>query len=169
MRNSQVNRMSVRKSVINSTSNQKDFDYLFLTKPTNDRLYKPIFKLLSTFGESGNTSVFSEYIQSFNPELKVTEFILLINHKSLYLIDKKGVSKGRHDLLKLRQIIMIKTNPCIFALSFGGIGQPLLLQSFRRSELIMYLLTQCKNNVPKVNVTRSKGIRIFLQDKFTKN
>lgn len=83
--------MSVRKSVINSASNQKDFDYLFLTKPTNDRLYKPILKLLSTFGESGNTSVFSENIQSFNPELKVTEFILLVNHKSLYLIDKKGV------------------------------------------------------------------------------
>lgn len=62
MRNSQVNRMSVRKSVINATSNQKDFDYLFLTKPTNDRMYKPILKLLSTYGESGNTTVFSEYI-----------------------------------------------------------------------------------------------------------
>ena len=160
--------MSVRKSVINATSNQKDFDYLFLTKPTNDSMYKPIMKLLNTYGESGNTAVFSEYIQSFNPELKVTEYILLINHKSLYLLDKKGVNKHRHDLPKLRQIIMIKTNPCIFALSFGGLSTPLLLQSFRRSELIMFLLSQVKSNVPKVVVTRSSGIRIFLQDKSSK-
>jgi hypothetical protein len=91
MRSSQANRMSVRKSVINATSNQKDFDYLFLTKPTNESMYKLIMKLLNNNGESGTTTVFSEYIQSFNPELKVTEYILLINHKSLYLLDKKGV------------------------------------------------------------------------------
>jgi hypothetical protein len=64
---------------------------------------------------------------------------------------------------------MIKSNPCIFALSFGSVSIPLLLQSIRRSELIMFLLTHCKDNNPKPNVARSNGIRVFLQDKQTKS
>jgi hypothetical protein len=126
-RNSNVNRMSVRNSVTNATSNKKDFDYLFLTKSTNEKMYDQVMKVLRTQGESGTTSVFSEHIQSFNSDLKVTEYIILVTHRSLYLMDKKCNSKVRHDLSKLRQIVMIKTNPCIFALSFGGTGNPLLL------------------------------------------
>jgi len=61
-RNSNVNRMSMRNSVINATSNKKDFDYLFLTKSTNEKMYNPVMKILLTHGESGTTSVFSEHI-----------------------------------------------------------------------------------------------------------
>lgn len=161
-------RNTSRKSVIEATTNKKDFDYLFLMKPANDKMYKPVKKVLESYKEGNATAIFSEYIQSFQPDLKATEYILVITWKSLFLIDKKFKAKQHCELQKLRQIIMIKTNPCIFALSFGGQSIPLLLQSFRRSELIMYLLTQCKENVPKVSISRTKGIRIFTTDKVTK-
>ena len=51
-----------RQSAIAATSNKKDFDYLFLTKSTNDKFYKAVKNILATHKESGTTTVFSEYI-----------------------------------------------------------------------------------------------------------
>ena len=60
VRASAVNRMTSGNSRISVVSNKKDFDYLFLTKSTNEKMFKPVAKILSTHGESGTTAVFSE-------------------------------------------------------------------------------------------------------------
>lgn len=52
----------MRKSVIQATTNKKDFDYLFLMKPSNDKMYKPIKKVLESYKEGNATAIFSEYI-----------------------------------------------------------------------------------------------------------
>jgi hypothetical protein len=125
--------------------------------------------MLDSRGEGLVTSVFSERIQSFNPELEPTELLILITNRSLFLMDKKNAfCQKRQELTKLRSIIMIRSNPCIFALSFGGLDVPLLLSSFRRSELILFLLTHTKDNIPKVKVERSTKIRFFMKDPKTK-
>lgn len=170
-RNSQVARFD-RNSVVGMTSNKKDFDYLFLTKVNNEKYYNTVRKELEEWGEAGFTTVFSEIIQSFTPDLEVSQFIILITPKSLFLLDvksakiiKKEKKPAKYELRKLNSIIMISTNPCIFSLSFTGGTGPLLLQSVRRSELVMFLLQHCRQNDPTVKVTRTAGIRIFTRNK----
>lgn len=62
VRASAVQRGNTRASHISVASNKKDFDYLFLTKRTNEKMYKPVAKILATYGESGANPVFSENI-----------------------------------------------------------------------------------------------------------
>jgi hypothetical protein len=92
-------------------------------KTTNDKMYSKIKGILATYGESNTASIFSEYIDSLDQNLNITNYIIMITHNSLYLMDEKFQKNQirRNELKNLRQIIMIKTNPCIFALSFGNI------------------------------------------------
>ena len=68
--------------------------------------------------------------------------IVLVTSSALYLLDRRCNLKTRIDIKDLRKIILVKTNPCFFALSFRYGIPPLILQSFRRSELVVYLLAQ---------------------------
>ena len=67
---------------------------------------------------------------------------------------------SRHSVRELLQVILIKTNPCVFVLCFKN-GPPLLLQSYRRTELVIFLLTQREGMHPKTVVARSQGLKLF--------
>jgi hypothetical protein len=67
---------------------------------------------------------------------------ILITSSALYLLDLRCNLKTRIEIKDLREVILVKSNPCFFALSFKNGIPPLILQSFRRSELVFYLLAQ---------------------------
>ena len=77
----------------------------------------------------------------YNAALSVTEMIILVTSQSIYMLDTRCNLKSRHSIEDLSEIILIKSNPCFFALSFVNGQVPLILQSFRRAELMIYILS----------------------------
>ena len=129
------------QTILQSTSNRKDFDYLSLRVSDNKRFYKQVQKILHQYYEDNQLSVFSEIVQKYNPKLEVTEMIILVTSSAIYILDRRCNLKRRIEIKQLTEIILNKSNPCILGLSFNSVP-PIILMSFRRSELIVYLLAQ---------------------------
>lgn len=125
---------------MNKASNKRDFDYLFLRKRDSGEAFYKVEKELVKFDDHKCANIFSERVQKFNTSLHVTECCILVTNESVYLFDNKINFMSRHSVRDCVQIILIKTNPCVFVLCFRS-GPPLLLQSFRRTELVLFLLT----------------------------
>jgi len=53
--------------------------------------------------------------------------VILITNQSIYLLDRKCNLKSRHEIKELAEIILVKANPSIFALSFYNGLPPLIL------------------------------------------
>ena len=87
---------------------------------------------------------------------------MLITSQSLFVLTKKFGFVKRELLKDLSDVILIKTNPCIFTLNFK-VGAPLLFQTFRRTELTVFLLTQRENMKLKTNIKRSLGLKVTLK------
>jgi hypothetical protein len=60
---------------------------------------------------------------------------------TIYILDKDGNLKSRYKINDLKEVILVRQNPLFFALSFKS-GIPLIMQSFRRPELVPFLLSQ---------------------------
>ena len=87
--------------------------------------------------------------------------IILITAQSIYILDRLCNMKSRYEIKFLTEIILVKANPCFFALSFSN-GPPLVLESFRRAELMVYVLSQRQNTNPKPKVAVGDAIKIYL-------
>ena len=104
----------------------------------------------------------------YNTNLSVTEMIILITSHSIYVIDRRCNLKSRYNIDDLSEIILVKANPCFFALSFLHGLAPLILQSFRRSELMIYILSQRERSIPKPKVVIGDAIKLLLKSGKTK-
>lgn len=162
------NVFSQRQTLLQTTSNRTDFDYLFLRKSDNNRFYKQVQKVLHQYYEDNQLAVFSEIVQMYNANFNVTEMIIFITSQSIYLMDTKCNLKSRTDIIDLREIILVKANPCFFALSYSNGSPPLVLQSFRRAELMIYILSQRERTFPKPKIVVGDALRVFLKSGRTK-
>ena len=135
-----VNTMNMRSTLMAKCSNKPNHDYLFLRKRDNLRFYKQAHKILSQNREQGEQCIFSELVQKYDATFRTKEFIIVITSGRLYLLDTKCHLKYRQELADCTQIIKVKANPSFFALVFSQ-GPPLILETFRRIELIMYILS----------------------------
>ena len=63
----------------------------------------------------------------YNPNLSVTEMIILITSQSIYLLDRRCNLKSRYNIEDLSEIILVKANPSFFAMSFLQGLPPLIL------------------------------------------
>jgi hypothetical protein len=54
---------------------------------------------------------------------------------------------------------MIKCNPSVVVLVFAGTG-PLLIQTYRRPELTVFMLTQREGMVPKTKITWANSVNL---------
>ena len=77
----------------------------------------------------------------YTPDLSVMEMIIIVTPQSIYLLDCRCNLKSRYSIDDLSEIILVKSNPSFFALSFLHGLAPLVLQSFRRAEAMVYLLS----------------------------
>ena len=102
-------------------------------------------------------AVFSELVQKYDAAFSSSELIILITSEMLYLIDTKCHLKHRQRLSDLYEIVLLKANPCFFALDFSG-GTKLILETVRRTELVIYILTQRDGKDPKPKVGRANSI-----------
>jgi len=118
---------------------------------------------LHQYYEDNQLAVFSEILHQYNSKFNMTEMIILITSSSLYLLDRKCNIKSRVDLADLREIILVKANACMFALSFAKGLPPLILQSFRRAELMIYVLSQRERSNPKPRVVFGDALRVTLR------
>ena len=87
--------------------------------------------------------------------------IIMVNAVSLYLIDRRGNLKTRIELKNLREIILVKSSPCFFALAFRQGIAPLVLQSFRRSELMIFILAQREKAFQKPKVMVGDSLKVM--------
>ena len=89
--------------------------------------------------------------------------IIMITTNSIYILDRFSNLKTRYEIKDLFEIILVKANPCFFALSFSHGLPPLVLQSFRRSELMIFVLSNCQNMNPKPRVVIGDMVKIYLK------
>ena len=83
----------------------------------------------------------------------------MITAATIYIFTPKFRLIQKSSIRGMTGIILIKTNPSIFSISFKN-ELPLLLQTFRRTELVIYLLTQRENMKLKTNVVRANGLNL---------
>lgn len=114
--------------------------------------------------EDNQLAVFSEIVQKYNPKLQVSEHIICVTSQAIYLLDLKSNLEVRIEIRDLSEIILIKKNPCIFALVFKKGIASLVLQSLRRSELVVYILAQ-RENLPKPKVQVGDKLRVYPRGK----
>lgn len=75
-------------------------------------------KILHQYYEDGQLAVFSEIIHSYKPNFATDEMVILITTQAIYILDRKCNLKTRYELRELREIILVKASPSVFALSF---------------------------------------------------
>lgn len=83
----------------------------------------------------------------------------MITAATIYIFTPKFKLLQKSQIREISGIILIKTNPSIFSISFKN-QFPLLLQTFRRTELVIYLLTQRENMKLKTSVVRANGLNL---------
>ena len=77
--------------------------------------------------ELGISHVFSDHVQMFDDKLNVTEFVVMITAKFVYLFDCKTYETKRLETVAgLNKLVLMKTNPSAFQIHFAH-QQPLLL------------------------------------------
>jgi len=81
---------------------------------------------------------------------------------AVYLFDRKYNFRKCEKVKDLNSVILIKTNPSVFTLNFTQ-SAPILLQTFKRTELVVFLLTQRENLGKKTNIFRSQGLKITMK------
>mmetsp|Transcript_36864 Transcript_36864/g.48427 ORF Transcript_36864/g.48427 Transcript_36864/m.48427 type:complete len:114 (+) Transcript_36864:870-1211(+) len=99
----------------------------------------------------------------YKPSFETEEMVVLVTSSSIYLLDRKCNLKSRYELKDLAEIILVKANPAIFALSFLLGLPPLILQSFRRAELMIYILSQREKSAIKPRVVVGDALKVRLR------
>ena len=91
------------------------------------------------FNDADTTEVFSDNVQLFDNSMKPVDSVMLVTQTGIYLFNKKLDFQKRVYLKQIKTMVLIKTNASIFLLKLDK-ELHLLLQSFRRTELVVYLL-----------------------------
>ena len=128
-------------------SNNKNHDYLHVRNTFNKRFYRQVQSVLSKTGDQFASDVFSEVIQKYDAEFRTKEYIVVITSERLYLLDIKCQLKYKLLLSECIQIIKVKSNASFFSLIFKS-DPPLILETYRRIELIMFILSQRAGKQP---------------------
>ena len=77
--------------------------------------------------------------------LQATEMMIMVTQKSIVLLNDKCKLYDRYAVRDLVEIIQVKADPSFLALSFTQGIQTLILSTFRRTELMFYLLSLKQN------------------------
>ena len=93
---------------------------------------------MNKYGEKDSRVVFSEVISRHASDRK--ELLILDTSEMLYLFDTNCNLKCRQRLVNLREIILVKCNPSIVALSFDK-GRKLIFETAKRTELVILILS----------------------------
>jgi hypothetical protein len=130
-----------RVTMMDKTVKRKDFDFLGLRKEGAQYTNKNAILVTNALKTYENPKViFSEIIQKFNTKLKTKDYVVVISSERIYLFGTNYILIEHRMIDQLTEIIMTKSNPCILALCFSR-QSPLLLQTYRRPELAVYLIT----------------------------
>ena len=88
----------------------------------------------------------------YDVQLTKNQVIMLVVESTLFVLNLTNYQViNCIKLTDLKLILTIQTNSSIFALSFAGDNIDILLESYRRTEFIMFLLKNCdhfKRNRP---------------------
>ena len=105
--------------------------------------------------------IFSDYMHKYSANLTKTKVIVLLTDGGVYILNVKDYKLINYmNLEKLESILTIQTNSSIFALNFKG-DHALLLESIRRTEVLIYLLNNAQNaNRKPPKITKSLKLRL---------
>ena len=120
-------------------------------------------KILHQYYEEGQLAVFSEIVHMYKPSFELEEMVILVTSSAIYLLDRRCNLKTRYELKDLSEIILVKANPSIFALSFSSGQAPLILQSFRRAELMIFVLSQREKTPVKPKIVIGDALKVKLR------
>lgn len=150
-----------------------NFDHLAIRDPSH-KSYKKISEIVKKeeFSEFSKM-VFSDYVYKYDTYMEKTKVILLITDISIFILNPKDFSKINYSrLIDLDTILPVKTNSSIIAMDFkkpkeadktvgNADWKSLLLESIRRTELLLFLLNCATNNArkkPIINYTRTLNL-----------
>ena len=80
----------------------------------------------------------------------------MITSHQLYLLDSKCSLSNYWSLDDLAQIILVRANPCFFALVFNS-GAPVILETHRRTEIVNFITSTRvgKGPGPKISIEKN--------------
>lgn len=128
--------------------------------------YKKINGVIRSKGESIYAKmVFSDYMYKYDANMEKSRVIMLITDSSLYVMSLNNYSVINHaQLADLEQILSIQSNSNIFALNFKN-ANDLLMESMRRTELIIFLLNNADNDPDRQRPIIKRPEKIRLQSR----
>lgn len=105
----------------------------------------------------------SEQIQVFDEKMKPVDRVLIISPNCIFFFNKKFELRKMLQLKNIPELILIKTNPSIFSITPTG-HPPIIMQTFRRTEFVIYLLSMRDNLGLSTRVSRSSGLKLGMKN-----
>lgn len=123
--------------------------------------YRLVHHILTEYREQEENNVFSDNVQEFNNSMKAVDEVCLITAHSIYFFTKQFAFIKRFELHRVEQVVLIKTNQSVFSLTITG-QKPVLVQSLKRTELIVFLLTQRENMGKATQICRTANLNVIM-------
>jgi Unconventional myosin tail, actin- and lipid-binding len=96
-----------------------------------------------------------------NSTLSKTKRILIITAENLYSVNLNLTLARRIPLGLIAKMTIIRNSSAILVIHPVG-GKDFLLESMKRTELIMFLVNQCDNlKIARPQITQSQGLRLM--------
>lgn len=105
----------------------------------------------------------SDNIQEFDEKMKPQDRVIVITPNSIFFLNKKFELKRCILIKTIFELVLIKTNPSIFSMSITG-NRPIILQTFRRTEFVIYLLSMRDNHGLSTRISRSSGLNLGMRN-----
>ncbi len=129
-------------TIIGQLSRNTNFDYLGLLDEDN-KLNRKLKEFLLKNGENGKPVVlFSDYMYKITSKLGKAKRILLITDQNMYSLYLNLTLALKIPLGNLSRITIVRNSSAILCLHTSSGTRDFLLESLKRTELIVYLINQ---------------------------
>lgn len=103
---------------------------------------------------------YSDCVKMFNSKLNVENRIIMVTPKLIFVFDNHKLAKFTIDSLgDLETLSLVKSNPSLVQLTFNNeTKSQLLIQTYHRTQLVVFLITQRENLGKKTNLVRTETL-----------
>lgn len=146
------------KAIIETQEEDFSFDKDFLSLSSNPRIKRQMMK----YGETLEGSDFlSESVFIFNSAMKKKRVSLMVNKNGIFVFQGKKLKLVRRSMLSDLDKVSISSKNCtLIALHFIK-GFDLMIETYRRVELILYIAMQMKqSNIKLFKLSYSKRFKL---------
>ena len=127
-------------SFLGHLTRNNNFDYLGLRDETN-KLYKKVSVFLEKNGENKHAlSIFTDYMYKINSHYSKNKRLLIVTETKIYSAHLNLSLVVRIPIKGLQKVTLIKNSSAVMVLHAEGTTKDLIMETMKRTELIVYLI-----------------------------